>query len=472
MTRRPAPLMSLLFALLLVACATPPPVAPAAPALELPAGVELPAIATDWWRAFGDAQLDALVEEVLRDNRDLARALARIDESRAALRVAQADQAPRFSANAAAGRERVSGNSAAGAVGPLVSNDFRLGLNVAYEVDLWSRLAQASGAARDELLATVYARDTLLTALSAQAVLSYANLLSLDAQRRLYGDAVARQREGYKLHQLRYEAGEDSALDLRQLEAELAGDEAQLPRLDRQRAETERALALLLGRSPRALIEQGIARPHPAPAALAAVSGLPAGLPSNLLLRRPDLAAAEARLRAAGARVEVARAAYLPSISLTGALGQRSSDLGTLLDGRSLVWNLLASLTQPIWNAGRLDAQSAAARARQQLAEIDYRDSVAQAFREAGDALGAYSETLASLDSGRRRSEALQRAAELTGLRYRGGEASLLQVIEAERAALVAQAQLAQTRGALVSAQATVFRALGGGWKVAPKLPD
>jgi multidrug efflux system outer membrane protein len=389
--------------------------------------------------------------------------MARIDESRAALRAARADQLPDVSAGVSASRQRISENAATTPAGAGTTfNAYQATVNVAYEVDLWSRAASLSGAARAELLASELARETLRTALAAQVVQSYAALQALDAQVPLYGQAVQVQRESLELQRLRLQSGDIAELDIQQLEAELLDNEAQLPKLDRARGEAERALALVLGRSPKAMIEQAVAR-QPEPTLRA--SGVPAGLPSDLLLRRPDVKAAEARLRAAGARVAAARAAYFPGITLTAAWGRGSSDLSDLLESPSTVWGLAASLTQPIWDAGRIGARYDAAKARREQIELDYRDSVVTAFKEVRDALGQYSEAESTLQRGRQRAQALLRAAELTRLRFDGGESTRLDVINAERLALTAQAQNADAARALTSAQADVFRALGGGWR-------
>ncbi|HEY6510423.1 MAG TPA: efflux transporter outer membrane subunit [Burkholderiaceae bacterium] len=463
MTRLHALTTLALIAAVLAGCAVPPAEKHETPALELPAGAALPEVPTDWWKNFGDARLDALVDEALANNRDLARAMARIDESRAALRAARANQQPSVDANVSATRQRFGPNAPLTVGGgELTFNDFRANLSVAYELDLWARAANLSAAARDELLATEYARDTLRTALAAQVVQSYATLQSLDSQVVLYGQTVQQQRDSVRLQRLRFDAGDISELDMQQLDAELIDNEAQLPKLDRARGDAERALALVLGRSPKALVEQGVAR---AETPTLRASGVPEGLPSDLLLRRPDVQAAEARLRAAGARIDAARAAYFPGITLTAAYGVNSSQLSNLFDGPSIAWNIGAALTQPIWDGGRIGAQYDATKALQRQIELDYRDSVVVAFKEVRDALGAYGEASSTLQSGQRRAQALQRAAALTRLRYDGGESSRLDVINADRLALTAQAQNADAARALTSAQANVFRALGGGWK-------
>jgi len=447
----------------LAGCAVPPAEKHETPQLELPATTALPEVAPEWWKNFGDAKLDALVVEALANNRDLGRAMARIDESRAALRAARANQLPNVNANLSAARQHFGPNAPLTiGGGELTFNDFRANIGISYELDLWSRAANLSAAARDELLATEYARDTLRTALAAQVVQSYATLQSLDAQVLLFGQSVQAQRDSLALQRKRFDAGDISELDIQQLDAELIDNEAQLPKLDRARGDAERALALVLGRSPKALVEQAVAR---AESFTMRASGVPEGLPSDLLLRRPDVQAAEARLRAAGARVDAARAAYFPGISLTAAYGVESTQLNNLFDGPSLAWNIGAALTQPIWDGGRIGAQYDATKARRIQIEFDYRDSVATAFKEVRDALSAYSEANNTLQAGQRRAQALLRAAELTRLRYNGGESSRLDVINADRLALTAQAQNADAARALTTAQANVFRALGGGWK-------
>jgi multidrug efflux system outer membrane protein len=447
----------------LAGCALPPAGKTSPPTLEVPqTTVPTVSVAVDWWTAFNDPVLTTLVTEALQNNSELGRALARIDEARALLRLAGADRLPSVYATASGRRE---GRSETGSQtnGPSVSSTYRLAAGVDYELDLWSRLARTDDAARAELLSASTTRDGLYGVVAVQVIQAYTSLQSLDAQLQLFTSSVRAQRDSLRLQQLRHVAGDIGELDLRQLDAELATNEAQLPRIERARGESERALALLVGRSPRAVIEQAIARaPQPQ---MPAVPDVPADLPSDLLQHRPDVRAAQARLAAAGARVDAARAAYFPSIKLTATLGQESAELSKLFDGPSLIWSLVASATQPIWGAGRLEAQSEAARARERIAEIDYRDSVAAAFKDARDTLGARGESAEGLRLAQQRSVALARAAELTRLRYEGGESSRLQLIEAERASLAAQASLADARRALVVAQADVYRALGGGWR-------
>jgi len=452
-------------AIVLAGCAIPPPVADKPPILDLPVATQASVpVASDWWTLFGDARLSALVDEALANNRDLARAAARIDQSRAALRLAHAERLPRIDAGVSGRRQRFSETSVL-PIGPSpIANNVRAEVAVSYELDLWSRLARTQDAARDELLATTFARDTLRTALAVQVVKTYVALQALDAQLVLFERTVRKERDSLTLQRQRFDNGDIGELDIRQLEAELIGNEAQLPKIERARGEAQRALALLLGRSPRELVDASVLRDaRPAEVPTAALP--PAGLPSDLLERRPDIQAAAASLAAAGARVDAARAAYFPSISLTANLGQDSAELSKLTNGASLIWSIVASLTQPIWDGGRIDARNDFARARWHEVEIDYRDTVATAFKETSDALGARSETQQTLRNAVDREAALVQAARLTKLRFDSGEESRIELIRAERADLAAQSEVVDARRALAAAQADLFRVLGGGWQ-------
>lgn len=454
---------SLAAAALMAGCAVPT-VPPLEGAQDLPGATGNAAVRPDWWTGFGDPRLDALVQEALAHNRDLARAVERINEAGAALRLADASRAPTVDATASASRQRQSrtGSNPLPNNSPYSSN-YGAQVNVSYELDLFGRLAAGSRGAREELLASRYARDTLQLAIAAQVVQADASIQALEAQLRIYSEAVQQQRAGLDLQRVRLNAGDIAELDIRQLEAELSANEVQLPQLERAIGETDRALAILLGRSPKAFVEGRVA--SGAGLAQAAPVDLPQGLPSDLLARRPDVQAAEARLRAAGARMDALRAAYFPTLALTGALGKESAQFSKLLDGPSTIWNVVASLTQPIWNAGSLEANFDSAVAQRRQIELDYRDAVATAFREARDTLGAHDEARQTLATLEQRRKTLQRAAELTRLRFNGGIASRLDDINAQRAALAAAAQVEDARRALRAAQAGVFKALGGGWQ-------
>ncbi|MPZ43061.1 MAG: efflux transporter outer membrane subunit [Betaproteobacteria bacterium] len=346
------------------------------PALEMPAAWQaLPAdgraiTVADWWNVYGDPVLERLVDEALAQSTDIAAAVARVDEARALVAVTEADRRPVIDVTADADRSRISRRTGALPPGsPVERNNYRLALNASYELDLWNRLRNATEAARAELLAAQAARDTVRIAVAASVAQSYFTLRALDLQIATTQRTIDVRERALELQRKRVEAGVLAELDLRQVEAELAAVRAQLPPLIGGREREEAALAVLLGRSPRAIMAEVVAAQGDADLGLIAPV-VPAGVPSELLLRRPDIVEAERRLAAANARVAIARVAHFPSIALTGYLGTESAALGGLFSGPAGIWQLAAALAQPIFAGGRLDAEleAASARERQMLA--------------------------------------------------------------------------------------------------------
>ena len=436
------------------------------PAVELPAAWKAtPAAAVvegHWWRIYGDPALEALVAEAMAQNRDLARAAARVDEARALLAQAQAAFYPSVDANL--GRNRTLSSSATGLLPPGIArerNDYRATLGVSYELDLWGRLGAAAQAARADLLGTEAARETVRITLAADVARTYFALRALDAEVDATRRTLALREEALKLQKRRYEGGVISEFDFRQLEAEAAAVRAQLPPLERDREAQEAALAVLLGRSPRAILEDAVARGSSAPAALLPAA-VPQGLPSELLLRRPDLVQAEQALVAANARVAVARTAMFPSIQLTGYLGSEAQALSALFTGPAGIWQLAAGLAQPIFSGGRLEAEINAARAREQQALAAYQGAIQNAFREVRVALSAQARARESFEAESARAEALAAALRLARLRYDNGLASQLDVIDAERSLLAAEIARHEALRAQRAAVADLYKALGG----------
>jgi multidrug efflux system outer membrane protein len=340
------------------------------PAVDLPAawaaapGGAARAPGAQWWKTYGDARLERLVDEALEHNANLAQAVARVDEARAQAGIARAGQLPGVGAEFERSRTQSSRQVATPlpAGFPRESNDYRAALNVSYELDLWGRLRNATAAARAELLASVAARETVRIALAADVAQGHFALRAFDQQIAAVQRSLAARMRALALQKARLQHGDISELDYRQLEAEAAAARAQLPALERARAQQENALAVLLGRSPRAIYEGAVERSDIADAPPALV--VPSGLPSELLLRRPDLVEAEQKLIAGNARIAAARAALFPSITLTGALGSESAALSNLFGGASGIWGLAAAVVQPIFSGGRLQAQVDAAEAR------------------------------------------------------------------------------------------------------------
>lgn len=450
--------------LLLAGCAAQPSYQ--RPAVELPAAwrESAPAAVADgkWWRAYGDPALEPLLEEALARNQDLAAAVARVDEARALL--AQADAAFYPSVDANASRSRSLSSAATGTLPPGVPrerNDYRATLDVAYEIDLWGRLRGAAQAARADLLAGEAARETVRITLAAEVAKGYFALRALDAQVDATRRTLALRESALALQKKRYGGGLISEFDYRQLEAEAAATRAQLPPLERDRELQETALAVLLGRSPKQIMEAGIAGIPDAEPEMQAPA-VPAGMPSELLLRRPDLIEAEQRLVAANARVAVARSAYFPSITLTGYLGTEAAALRNLFGGAAGIWGIAAAVAQPILSGGRLEALREGAEARERQALARYQAAIQNAFREVRAALAAQARARESFEAQGERARSLAAALKLARLRYENGLASQLDVIDAERNLLAAEIARYEALRAQRGAVADLYKALGG----------
>ena len=448
----------------LAACATPPP--PQPPQVELPAQWKesAPRFVEDgrWWRIYQDAELDKLVDEAIARNTDLLIAAARVDEARALVADARGAQLPVVDARFGAQRQRNSERTANFFPGiPTQYSDYRATLNVSWEVDIFGRLRANASAARAELQASEAAREGVRLALAAQVAKSYFALRALDEQIAVTRRNVGLREDALGLQRKRFQGGVISEYDLRQLEAEAASVRAQLPPLENQRDAEEAALTVLLGRTPRQILEESVTRSsiydeslHPAV--------LPSGMPSELLLRRPDLVEAERHLAAANARIAAARADMFPSIVLTGVAGRESAALSNLFTGPAGIYLFAASITQPIFAGGRLEARTEAARARERQALGQYQKTIQNAFSEVRTALAGQTRSRESYEAESAREQALAQTLRLAQLRYQNGIASQLDVIDAERGLLAARIARVEALRAQRAAIADLFRALGG----------
>jgi len=454
--------------LALAGCATVPGLK--TPALDLPArwppaaGQPAAQVAADWWKVFGDARLDALIQEALAHNADIRLAAARIEEARANLALVRADEALQVQATADAKRSRMTQRGSMPVPGTPTNDTFQVRLQAAYELDLWGRLREAGNAARSDLLASEYGRDVVRISLTSDVAQAYFTLRALDARLELLDKTLANRRAAVDLQQLRLEAGMASELEMRQAQAELAGLEADRARLVQAIAQQELALAVLVGRSPRALMEDGVARGQPLQA-LSEPPAVPAGLPSDLLTRRPDLRQAEQNLFTAHARILEAKAAIYPNLSLSAYLGSESKALSDLFSGPAAIWGLGIGIVQSLLNGGRTQAALDVRDARQAQALIAYEQAVRQAFREVLDALVAHRQARELADAEGRRAEALARALEVAELRYRNGLVNYLTVLDAQRNLLQADLNRIEARRAQLAAAADLAKALGGGWQ-------
>ncbi len=454
----------ILSALLLGACAH---VDTTKPTVEVPPMTEtVPQDFDQFWIYFDDAQLTALIEAALANNRDLKIAVARIEEARANLRIARSTAYPSLDANAGAGRSKQSGATNLIPPGvPLTSNSFNVGVSAAYEVDLWGKLAAGRNAAGATLLATRYAAETVRIALVSQVATTYFALRGLDADLRLTRETLATRDENVRLQGTRAKAGVASELDLRQAEAERAGVAASIPSLERSIAQAEAALARLTGRNAKDVFAPQIVRGRPMDENIV-VPAIPAGLTSDLLTRRPDIRQAEANLVATRALTAEARAQYFPSLTLTASLGQSSADLSDLFNAPARVWSVAGSLLQPIIGIKRIEAQVDAAQARSEQAAYAYQQSVVDALRDVHDALVAQRAAVATVEAQTDRRAKQAEVLRLAELRYKNGYSSYLEVLDAQRNLFDAdRSRLAAMRERQTSI-VDVYRALGGGWKV------
>jgi multidrug efflux system outer membrane protein len=437
------------------------------PAPELPEAWQqsAPRFAEDgrWWRIYADADLDKVLDEALAGNGDLLIAAARVDEARALLGEANSFFWPQVDVQAAASRQQVSTRTSNTIPGfQREFSNHRATLNVSYELDLFGRLRSNAAAARAELEASEASREAVRLALAAQVARSYFSLRSLDEQVEITRRTVALREDALALQRRRLQGGVISQFELRQLEAETAVVRSQLPPLESAREREEVALAVLLGRSPKQVFEGKVAVRQaydetPGPPAV------PSGLPSELLLRRPDLVEAERVLAATNARIGVARAEMFPSIALTGFLGSESAALSNLFSGgAAATWQLAAVATQPIFTGGRLKSRVEGAEARERAALAQYQQAIRAAFGEVRAALIAQSRARESYDAESARAAALNESLRLARLRYQNGVASQLDVIDAERGLLEAQRARVAALQAHRAAVADLFRALGG----------
>ena len=450
-------------AVLTIAGCTTTPTAP--PPLDLPAGTANDPALERWWLAFNDPKLVALVDEALAKNLDLRAAISRIDTARSQVKLAQSDLFPIINLGVDATRSRQTEVGSFPLFGfPPVNNDYRVGVNASYEVDLWGKYRTSTRAAQDDLLASQYARETVRTVVAAEVAQTYFQLLATDAQLKLLEDTLKTRTETVALQRDRYQGGIIGEYDLAQAEAERAAVAADVAATQRASAQFESALAVLLGRTPREIFEAKVERDVEM-ARLLGVPSLPEGLPSNLLERRPDIRSAEAQLAGANRRIDVARADYFPSLSLTGSYGSESAALHNLFSGPAAIWSIGAALVQPLIGLKAIEANVEAKTAQRDQVVIGYEQTVQTAFKETHDALVANQTTREALAAQSERAAKLQHAVELADIRYRSGYSPYLEVLDAQRQLLQAQTlQILAARDVRL-AVVDLAKAMGGGWE-------
>ncbi len=431
--------------------AAPGAYAAAPPGSASPQSLAEAKLTDTWWSAFGSSELNRLMELARSSNYEILAALKRIEQARAQVRGAEAGLYPSLDASGSTGRS--------GAPRQPDSNSYRGNVRMSYELDLWGANAAGVTGADARAQATALDAVALDLVLQGDVAVSYFTYLALEERLRVAQENLAIARNTLGLLEVQAAAGAVSGLELAQQRQQVASISAQIPDLEGQRRQALNALALLAGTTTAAFGE-----PDGTLGAIL-VPEIQPGLPSDLLLRRPDLRSAEAALVAANADIGVARAAFLPSISLTAEGGIASSLLSTLLRPESLLYSLAASLVAPIFDGGQRDAELERSRARYEELVLNYQQAALSAFREVEDAL-IDQETEALRESALIESAAQARQAyNLAALRYREGAIDLLTLLDAQRTLLSAEDTLVQSRLARLAAAVALAKALGGGWQ-------
>jgi multidrug efflux system outer membrane protein len=433
------------------------------PAVEMPTAWRIDSNSTQsladlpWGELFRTPELQALINTALAENTDLRIAAARVELVRAQYGIQRSNLFPTVAASGSVERNRQP--SAASPVENRSSEVHSFGLAMpSWEIDIWGRVRSLNEAAYRNFIASEENRRALHTSLIAQVTVTYLDLMSLDAQLETAKQTAKTRNDSLRLVKLRFNNGVVSAVDLHQSESLLAGAENTIADLERRRAQTENALSVLIGRNPGPVNRQSRLSDFTLP------PQLPAGLPSQLIERRPDVRAAENTLAASEANVDAARKAYLPTISLTAFLGFISPEGSTLFDNNRRASSVNPAINLPIFTAGRLESSVDAARAQQTIALEQYRQSVQLALREVEDALVAYQRLREQRDSQQRVADAERKRLRLTQSRYRGGVSSYFEVLDAERQSFSADLSLLQTTRDVYASVVQLYRALGGGW--------
>ena len=409
-----------------------------------------------WWDVFQDPQLQALIRVALKQNFDVRIAAARIAQAQAELTIARGNELPSAAVEVAGNGTR---NAQSVFFGPFETSDTELGVGFQWNLDFWGKYRRATEAARDQLLANDWAQKQVMSTLVANVASAYFTLREEDLELQISKQTLASDQDSLRLTQLLVDHGRTSLLDVRQAEQLVFNASGSIQEIQKQIAEQEDFISILLGENP-GDVTRGLemtAEPHP--------PEVPAGLPSSLLDRRPDIREAEAQLMSANAEIGVAKAAYFPAISLTGTGGLQSIALTNLFTTPSGIWNLTAQALQPLYAGGTLKGNVRVAQAEEQQALLSYEQTIQQAFREVSDALVAYGKDQDFRQQQQLLTSSAQDASRLSDLRYRGGAASYLEVLDANTRYYAAELTLAQAQLDELLDYVEIYRALGGGWQ-------
>jgi len=422
-----------------------------------PASQPAPALGQTWWQLFGDPQLTKLEQAAGESNQDLKAAVARVAQGRAAVQSTRSGLFPTIMLDPSVTRSRSSGNGPSGksTTGTLIQSP----LDLSYEVDIWGRVRRAIESSQAQLQASTYDVEVIRQTLQADVAIDYFALRSLDAQSQIVERNVALFRRQVELTERQHKVGIVSQIDVVQAQAQLDATIAQGIELQRQRADLEHALAILLGQAPADLLVavQPLDLTPPT---------IPPGLPADLLRRRPDVAEAEANLIAANAQIGVATANFYPVVQLTGVAGFESISPRNVVDWQSRIWSLGPSVSIPIFEGGRLTAALQQAKARYEELQANYRTAVLNAYRDVEDALTDIHHFADGLDAQSRALAASRESLRLAETQYQQGLTSYLQVIDADRTLLANELATAQIINQRLAATVLLIKAIGGGWDI------
>ncbi|HQU49384.1 MAG TPA: efflux transporter outer membrane subunit [Casimicrobiaceae bacterium] len=436
------------------------------PAVDAPASFQyLPADVkdtanTEWWKAFGDPVLDALIDEALANNRNVKVATANVEAAAALFTQARSSLFPQVGYGVTAGRQRTSESGLRPEVAAALNNPasaYEAALSVSWELDLWGRIRRESEAARANLLATAEARRGVVLSLVAGVATNYLQLRGLDGQLEVAKKTLGVYAESVKLFELQFRYGQVSQMNVAQARSQYETAAAQIPQIETQIAQTEAALAILVGRNP---------GPIPRGKTIAELTppAVPSGLPSSLLERRPDLLESEQQLVAANAQIGAAKALYYPRITLTGALGFASPELSDLFKGPSRIWSYAGQLAGPIFSFGAVSGQVAQAEAAQRAALESYQLAIQNAFADVDNALVANAKGREQVAAQERLVAALSDYTRLARLQYNGGYAPYSTVLQAEQSLFPAELNLVAYRTAQLNTSVSLYKSMGGGW--------
>jgi multidrug efflux system outer membrane protein len=419
-----------------------------------------------WWTLFDDAKLNELIVEAMKHNPDAQIAAARVLEARSYLRISNADRLPTLNLEANANRNKQSALSLAEQGLENVpgfrttQTGYTVQGTVAYELDLWGKYQRASESARAQLLNSEYGREATKLSLTGEVARSYYSLIAAAEQLARGRDTLKSREEAAALEKLRYESGESDEFTYKRAEADAAATRVSTHQLELQVVQLTNALGVLLGRSPKALVDEAIGVQG---ISLPASVQLPAALPSSVLSQRPDIGAAEAALNASAADIGVARAQLFPSISITGAFGSASPELDSLFTGPAKIWSATGGILQPIFQGGRLRANVSRTEAVREQRKSEYARTVQQAFREVLDSLQGQALIVGVREATDQQVAALSRATELAELRYAQGDISYLELLDVRRGLYQAQIDLVAARRDALLNTIDLALAVGGG---------